>query len=90
MNNITKYNLKTCAISTVGLILLFCVLSYITAPESEGFEFSSVNPLGFVEGFLFALGFGLGFPLWLSVIALGVISFFIFTVLIWITRKVIK
>ncbi|WP_229104983.1 hypothetical protein [Bacteroides fragilis] len=90
MNNITKYNLKTCAISALGLILMFCVLSYVVAPQNDGFEFSSINPLGFIEGFLFTLGFGLGMPVWLSVVVLGVISAFIFMVFLWIVRKVIK
>lgn len=90
MNNITKYNLKTFAISAIGLILLFCVLTYISAPKTDGFEFISINPLGFLEGSVFALGFGLGFPLWLSVIVISIVSFFIFMMFLWITRKVIK
>lgn len=90
MNNITKYNLKTLAISAIGLILLFCVLTYISAPKTDGFEFSSINPLGFLEGAAFALGFGLGFSLWLSVIVISAVSFLIFAVFLWITRKVIK
>jgi hypothetical protein len=90
VNNITKYNLKTLAISAIGLILLFCVLTYISAPKTDGFEFSSINPLGFLEGAAFALGFGLGFPLWLSVIVISAVSFLIFAVFLWITRKVIK
>ena len=90
MNRITKYNLKTFAISAIGLILLFCVLTYISAPKTDGFEFSSVNPLGFLEGFAFALGFGLGFPFWLSVIVISVVSFFIFMVFLWFSRRFIK
>lgn len=90
MNRITKYNLKTFAISAIGLILLLCVLTYISAPKTDGFEFSSINPLEFLEGATFALGFGLGFPLWLSVIVISIVSFFIFMMFLWIIRKVIK
>ncbi|CDN31190.1 hypothetical protein BN938_1094 [Mucinivorans hirudinis] len=45
MNNITKYNLKTIAISVTGLILLFCVLSFLIAPQSDIFKLESINPL---------------------------------------------
>ncbi|MGK4028197.1 hypothetical protein [Bacteroides uniformis] len=90
MNNITKYNLKTFAISAIGLILLFCVLTYISAPKTDGFEFSSINPLGFLEGAAFALGFGLGFPLWLSVIVISAVSFLIFMAFLWLCRRYIK
>lgn len=90
MNNITKYNLKTCAISALGLILLFSGLTYAMTPQTDGFELSSINPFGFVEGFVFALGFGFGVPVWLSLVMLGVISAFIFMVFLWIARKVIK
>lgn len=90
MNNITKYNLKTCAISALGLILLFSGLTYAMAPQTDGFELSSINPFGFAEGFVFALGFGLGVPVWLALVVLGVISFLIFMVFLWIARKVIK
>lgn len=90
MNNITKYNLKTCAISALGLILLFSVLSYMMAPKNDSFELSSINPLEFVEGFLFALGFGFGIPVWLAVVILGMISALIFMAFLWIARKVVK
>lgn len=90
MNNITKYNLKTCVISALGLMLLFSVLAFVMAPRTDGFELSSINPFGFAEGFVFALGFGLGVPVWLSLVLLGVISAFIFMVLLWIVRRVIK
>lgn len=90
MNNITKYNLKTCVISALGLILLFSGLSYAMAPQTDSFILSSVNPFGFVEGFVFALGFGLGVPVWLSLAVLGMISFFIFMVFLWVARKVVK
>ena len=76
MNNITKYNLKTCVISALGLILLFSGLAYAMAPQTDSFEC--------------ALGFGLGVPVWLSLLVLGVISAFIFMVLLWIARKVVK
>lgn len=90
MNNITKYNLKTCAISALGLILLFSGLTYAMAPQTNSFELSSINPFGFAEGFVFALSFGLGVPVWLSLAVLGVISVFIFMVFLWVVRKVIK
>lgn len=90
MNNITKYNLKTCTISALGLILLFSGLTYAMSPQNDSFELSSINPFGFVEGFVFALGFGLGVPVWLSLMMLGVISAFIFIVFLWISRKVVK
>lgn len=90
MNNITKYNLKTCVISALGLILLFCGLTYVMAPQTDSFKLSSINPFGFVEGFVFALGFGLGVPVWLSLVVLGVFATLIFMVLLWIVRKVIK
>lgn len=90
MNNITKYNLKTIAISVAGLVLLLCALSYLMTPQSDGFLWSSINPLEFLEGVVFALGFGLGFPVWLSVIVIGLISFLLFVVFLWIARKVVK
>lgn len=90
MNNITKYNLKTCAISALGLILLFSGLTYAMAPKTDGFELSSINPFGFAEGFVFVLSFGLGVPVWLALVVLGVILFLIFMVFLWIARKVIK
>lgn len=90
MNNIQKYNLKTCVISVVGLILLFSGLTYVMAPQTDGFELSSINPFGFMEGFVFALGFGLGVPVWLSLVVLGTVSFFIFMVFLWIARRIIK
>lgn len=90
MNNITKYNLKTFAISAVGLILLFCVLSYVMAPETEGFEFSSINPVGFIEGTIFALGFGLGVPVWISVPVMGIVCFCVWLGFLWIARKIVK
>lgn len=90
MNNITKYNLKTCVISALGVILLFGGLTYAMFPQTERFELSSINPFGFAEGFVFALGFGLGVPVWLAVVVVGLVSVFIFMVFLWITRKVIK
>lgn len=78
------------AISVAGLILLFCVLSYLIAPQSDGFLWSSINPLEFLEGVVFTLGFGLGLPVWLSVIVIGLVSFLLFVVFLWITRKVVK
>lgn len=90
MNNITKYNLKSLAIAACGLLLLFSMLSYLVAPGSESFEFNSINPIGFLEGVIFALGFGLGFPVWLSVIAIGLVSLLMLMAFLWIARKVIK
>lgn len=90
MNNITKYNLKTCVISALGLILLFSVLAYAMAPQNDSFELSSINLFEFVEGFVFALGFGLGVPVWLGLVVLVVIWVLIFMLFLWITRKVIK
>ncbi|CDN31791.1 hypothetical protein BN938_1711 [Mucinivorans hirudinis] len=90
MNNITKYNLKTIAISVTGLILLFCVLSFLIAPQSDVFQLESINPLGILEGTAFALSWGLGFPIWISIITIFTISFFIFMVFLWIARRVIK
>lgn len=89
MNNVTKYNLKACAISALALILLYSGLTYIMAPQTDNFELSSINPFGFVEGFAFALGFGLGFPLWLSLVILAIISALIFMSFLWIVRKVV-
>lgn len=90
MNNITKYNLKTCTISALGVILLFSGLTYAMAPQTDSFELSSINPFGFAEGFVFALGFGLGVPVWLGLVMLVVIWVLIFMLFLWITRKVIK
>lgn len=90
MKNITKYNLKTSIIAAVGLVLLFSGLAYVMAPQTDGFELNSINPFEFVEGFVFALGFGLGVPVWLSLGVLAAISAFIFMIFRWIARKVIK
>lgn len=84
-----KYNLKTMAISVAGLVLLFCILSYLIAPDNECF-LSSINPLGFLEGIIFALGFGLGVPVWLSLIVVGLFSFLLFMVFLWVTRKITR
>ena len=84
MNNITKYNLKTTLISVAKLILLY------SAPQSDGFVWSSINPLEFLEGVVFALGFGLGVPVWLSVIVIGLFSFLLFVVFLWVARKMVK
>lgn len=78
------------AISVAGLILLFCVLSYLIASQSESFQLESINPLGILEGTIFALGFGLGFPVWLSILAIAIISFLIFMGFLWIARKFIR
>lgn len=77
-------------ISAAGVVLSFCLLSYLIAPQSDGFLWSSINPLEFLEGVAFALGFGLGFPVWLSVIVIGLVSFLWFIVFLWIVRKVVK
>lgn len=90
MNNITKYNLKTVAISVAGLILLYSVLAFLISPQSDDFVWSTINPLEFLEGIVFALGFGLGFPMWLSVIAIGLFSFVLFVIFLWVARKMIK
>lgn len=90
MNNITKYNLKTCTISALGLILLFSGLTYAMAPQNDSFELSSINPFEFVEGFVFALGFGLGVPVCLGLVVLVMIWVLIFMLFLWISRKVIK
>lgn len=82
--------MKTMAISVVGLVLLFCGLSYLIAPQSNGFVWSSISPLGFLEGVVFALVFGLGVPIGLSVIVIGLFSFLLFIVFLWIVRKVMK
>lgn len=78
------------AISVAGLILLLCTLSYLTAPDSDGFTFNSINPLELLEGVVFALGFGLGFPVWLSVAIIGVFLYFIFRMFLWIVKKIVK
>lgn len=90
MNKITKYNLKTAIISVAGLILLYSALAFLIAPQSDGFVWSSINPLEFLEGVVFALGFGLGVPVWLSVIVIELVSFLLFIVFLWIVRKVVK
>ncbi|MDD3040182.1 hypothetical protein [Bacteroides sp.] len=90
MNNITKYNLKATLISLLCLILVFCVLAYLNAPQSDTFLFSSINPWSFLQGMTFALGFGLGFPIWLSAITIGLFSFLLFVAFLWIARKLIK
>ena len=72
--------------SILGLILLFSGLSYAMVPQTDSFELSSMNPFGFV----FALGFGFGVPVWLSSVVLGGVSFFIFMVFLWVARKVVK
>lgn len=90
MNNITKYNLKTVAISVSGLILLYSVLAFLISPQGDDFVWSTINPLEFLEGIVFALGFGLGFPMWLSVIVIGLFSFVLFVIFLWVARKMIK
>ena len=90
MTNIAKFNLKTCAVSAIALILLFSVLSYLMAPETEVFEWSSLNPLEFVEGFVFTLSFGLGLPVWLSAAILVVLSFVVYMTFLCIARKIMR
>lgn len=90
MNKITKYNMKTTLISVAGLILLYSALALLIAPQSDSFVWSSINPLEFLEEVVFALGFGLGVPVWLSVIVIGLVSFLLFVVFLWVTRRIIK
>ena len=90
MNNITKYNLKTSAVSVLGLVLLLSVLSYLAAPETDGFMWNSVNPIECLRGFVFALGFGLGVPVWLAVIVIAGLLFVAFVAFLWMARKVVK
>lgn len=85
-----KYNLKATLISLLCLILVFCVLAYLNAPQSDIFLFSSINPWEFLQGVTFALGFGFGFPIWLSVITIGLFSFLLFVAILWVVRKIIK
>lgn len=90
MNNTTKYNLKPSAAAAVGLVLLLSSLSYLTAPSTDKFELNSINPVSFLEGFVFVLSFGLGVPVWLSVIVTVGLGFLIFMAFLRIARKVIK
>lgn len=85
-----RYKLKSILISILALILLYSALSFVNAPSSDVFLWSSINPLEFLEGIVFALGFGLGFPMWISIIVIGLLSFFIYVAFLWVVRKVIK
>lgn len=53
---------------SAGIILiLLCILSYISAPATESFELSSVNPVSVLAGIVFLFSFGFGFPVYISV-----------------------
>lgn len=89
VNKATKYNISASAISVIILILQFCLLSFLSAPETESFNFSSINPLSFLEGVIFTLSFGLGYPVWLSILFLLLLVVFEFCVLYIICFKLL-
>lgn len=67
VKSITRHKISVSAISVFVLILQFCLLTFLSTPETDSFDFSSINPLSIIKGFIFPLSFGFGFPIWLSV-----------------------
>lgn len=58
---------KSILISAVILLILLCVLSYISAPATESFDLSSLNPVSILAGISFLFSFGFGFPVYVSI-----------------------
>ncbi|MGL4332977.1 MAG: hypothetical protein ACRCZQ_01465 [Bacteroidales bacterium] len=53
---------------SAGIILmLLCILSYISAPSTATFELSSLNPASILAGISFLFSFGFGFPVYISI-----------------------
>lgn len=73
-----RYNATTVSLSLLGVILLYSGLAYVVSPTTVHFEINSINPYSFLEGIVFALGFGLGLPIWLSVVIIGLLSLLLF------------
>lgn len=88
MNNIERYNIKTSAVATITIILLICLFSYISAPQSDSF-LEAINPMIALAGFTFTLAY-IGVPLILSIIATILLvagTWFLFLI---IARNIIK
>lgn len=90
LTNIEKYNIKTVSLSIIVLIVLLSVFTFIQAPSTEYFEWSSVNPLEGIAGIIFALSFGFGVPVAISIICLLVVLFMMWFCLLLLVRKIIK
>lgn len=90
MNKINRYNIITLLISVILFVLLLCVLTYSTAPESDKFQLESINPLDILEGTMFLFSYGFGVPLWLSVVILAVASMLIITLLFKAVRRIMR
>lgn len=58
---------KSIFFSAAIILLLLCVLSYISAPATESFELSSLNPVLILAGISFLFSFGFGFPVYISI-----------------------
>ena len=84
-----KYNATAVSLSILGVILLYSGLAYAVGPTTTSFELNSINPYSFLEGVVFALGFGLGLPLWLSVVIIGLLSLLLFFGLMRIINRLL-
>ncbi len=86
----TKLGFKTIALSIILLVGLLCAFTFIQSPSSESFEWSSINPLEGLAGIAFALSFGLGVPVAISIICILILLFGIWIGLVWLLKKIIK
>ncbi len=88
MNNITKYNIKSFVMALGVLILLLCLCSYISAPQSDSF-LEAINPWSSLAGLAFALTY-CGLPILGAVIAGFVLIMLILFVLFIVARHIVK
>ncbi len=90
MNKNIKLNISTSLASAVIVLILVCIFSYISAPESAGF-WESINPVTLIQGLIFSLTW-FGFPLGLSIFSVFAACFllwFIFMKIIeWVAKAI--
>lgn len=60
--------IKSILIASGILLILICLLGYISAPSTATFEWASLNPLAFLSGLAFLFSFGFGFPVFVSIL----------------------
>ena len=88
MNNITKYNIKTSAVATIAIILLICLFSYASAPQSASF-FDAINPITALAGLAFTLAY-VGASLVISIIVTILIVTVIWFLFLVVARRIFK
>lgn len=78
-------------LSLVLVIVLMSLLSYGMAPNTDSFQWGSLNPLEAVYGIVFTLCFGLGMARWLAILSVILLLFLLwrglYLVLVRIFRR---